>query len=117
MIGGVLLTLILIFGTILTGHKAKQDTESAVNSVSLFYLDELAGRREQVVSSKLKKNISDLKTAVGLMTETDLSDITHLQTYQARMKKLYTLEKFAFIDTNGLIYTSLGTQEKVCQPN
>ena len=26
------------------------------------------------------------------------------------MKKLYTLEKFAFVDTDGLIYTSLGTQ-------
>lgn len=55
MIGGGLIALILIFGTIWTGHKAKQDNENAVNSVSLFYLDELAGRREQVVSSTLKK--------------------------------------------------------------
>ena len=117
MIGGVLIVLILIFGTIWTGHKAKQDTENAVNSVSLFYLDELAGRREQVVSSTLKKNISDLKTAVGLMTEHDLSDIHHLQEYQARMKKLYTLEKFAFVDTDGLIYTSLGTQDNINEYN
>ena len=51
------------------------------------------------------------------MTENDLSDITHLQAYQARMKKLYTLEKFAFIDTNGLIYTSLGTQDNIAEYN
>lgn len=117
MIGGALIALILIFGTIWTGHKAKQDNENAVNSVSLFYLDELAGRREQVVSSTLKKNIRDLKTAVGLMTEEDLSDIPHLQAYQARMKKLFTLEKFAFVDTDGLIYTSLGTQDNIGEYN
>ncbi len=47
MTGGVLIALILIFGTVWTGHKAKQDTENAVNSVSLFYLDELAGGHER----------------------------------------------------------------------
>lgn len=117
LIGGALIALILIFGTVWSGHKAKQDTENAVNSVSLFYLDELAGRREQVVSSTLKKNIKDLKTAVGLMTDDDLSDITHLQAYQARMKKLYTLDKFAFVDTDGVIYTSLGTRDNINEYN
>ena len=47
------------------------------------------------------------------MTEDDLSDIEHLQAYQARMKKLYTLDKFAFVDTDGLIYTSFGTQNDI----
>lgn len=37
----------------------------------------------------------------------------HLQAYQARMKKLYVLDKFAFIDSDGLIYTSLGTQDNI----
>ena len=83
---GILIAAILIIGTLWSGHKARQDTEKAVSSVSLFYLDELAGRREQVVSSALKKNIKDLKTAVGLMTADDLDDIEHLQDYQARMK-------------------------------
>ena len=113
LIGSFLIVLILVFGTFWVGHKAKQDTESAVSSVSLFYLDELAGRREKVVSSALARNVSNLKTAVGLMTNEDLSDIEHLQAYQARMKKLYTLEKFAFVDTEGLIYTSLGTQNDI----
>ncbi|MBQ9156929.1 MAG: response regulator [Eubacterium sp.] len=111
--GGIAVALILIWGTIWMGRGAKQDTETAVRSVSLLYLDELAGRREQVVASNLQKNISDLKTAIGLMTEDDLSDEDHLKAYQARMKKLYGLEKFAFVDTRGLIYTSLGTQDNI----
>ena len=114
---GILIAAILILGTLWSGHKARQDTEKAVSSVSLFYLDELAGRREQVVSSALKKNIKDLKTAVGLMTADDLDDIEHLQDYQARMKKLYTLDKFAFVDTDGTIYTALGTQDNIGEYN
>lgn len=117
VIGSVLIAAILILGTLWTGHKAKNDTIKAVSSVSLFYLDELAGRREQVVSSVLRRNVSDLKTAVGLMTDEDLSDIQHLQAYQARMKKLYTLEKFAFVDTDGTIYTSLGIQNDIEEYN
>ena len=33
-------------------------TESAVRSVSLLYLDELAGRREQVVSANMQQKIN-----------------------------------------------------------
>ncbi len=113
IIGSILVALILILGSIWTGHKAKQGTENAVNSVSLLYLDELAGRREQVVASALQRNISNLKTAVDLMTDDDLASVASLQAYQVRMKKLYTLGKFAFVDTDGLIYTSLGPQNVI----
>ena len=113
IIGSLIIAAILIVGTFWSGQQAKQDTENAVNSVSLLYLDELAGRREQVVSSALERNIRNMQTAVGLLTDDDLSDIEHLQEYQARMKQLYTLEKFAFVDTDGLIYTSLGTMNDI----
>ncbi len=117
IVGGVLVAFTLIFGTIYSGHRARQDTEDAVTSVSLLYLDELAGRREQVVASSLKRHISDLQTAVSLMTEDDTSTPEKLMSYQSRMKKLYTLEKFAFIDTNGVIYTSRGTQNNIDEYN
>lgn len=113
IIGFAVVTVIMVFGTLWMGNLAGRDTENAVNSVSLLYLDELAGRREQVVSSALERNIRNMQTALGLLTDDDLSDIEHLQAYQARMKKLYTLDKFAFVDTNGIIYTSLGTMNDI----
>lgn len=113
ILGAALVALILIFGTWWTGQSAGRDTEKAVHSVSLLYLDELAGRREQVVSQVLSRNVSNIQVAVDLMTDDDLSDTEHLMEYQARMKKLYSLEKFAFVDTNGVIYTSLGTKTDI----
>jgi hypothetical protein len=44
--GSLLLTVILVAGTMWMGSRARRDTEEAVRSVSLLYLDELAGRRE-----------------------------------------------------------------------
>ena len=113
LIGGIIVACILVFGTMLMGRIAKKDTEDAVRSVSLLYLDELAGRREQVIASNLKNSINNLQVATGLLETADLQDIEHLQAFQRKMKKLYGLEKFAFVDSNGLIYTSQGTQKDI----
>lgn len=108
--GGVIVALILILGTVWNGGRASTDTQQAVRNVSLFYLDELAGRREQVVASTLNDYINDLDVAIGLLSTDDLSSVEKLQAYQLRMKQLYGLEKFAFVDEEGTIYTSRGTR-------
>ena len=113
IIGSLLLALILVSGTIWMGHSAKKDTEDAVRSVSLLYLDELAGRREQVVEDNLREKVNTIRIAIDLMTGDDLSDKARMESYQTRMKRLYKLEKFAFVDTDGLIYTSTGTETNI----
>ncbi len=113
IVGAVIVAAILVLGTMWMGASAAKDTSAAVHSVSLFYLDELVGRREQVVDSNLSSKIRDLNVAIDLMEEDDLSDTAHLQAYQARMKRLYNLEKFAFVDEDGLIYTALGPQTNI----
>ena len=112
-IGIVVMAIILVFGTWWTGQSAQKATDDAVRSVSMFYLDELTGRREQVVKTNLENNIRGMETAIGMLTENDLSDMEHLQAYQAKIKQLYTLDKFAFVDETGLIYTSQGTQDNI----
>ena len=109
----LIIAVIMILGTVWSGQSAKKDTEQAVRTVSLLYLDELAGRREQVVENNLQGNIRTIQVAIGLLSEDDLSDKAHLEAYQSRMKQLYKLDKFAFVDTDGLIYTSLGMQDNI----
>ena len=113
--GSLIVVAILIIGTVWTGRRASRDAEKAVRNVSLLYLDELAGRREQVVSSTLNDYINDMDVAIGLIDKNDLESVESLQAYQSRMKQLYRLEKFAFVDENGLIYTSRGTRTDIDQ--
>ena len=115
VIGTLMVAAILIIGTYLTGRSASKDAEKAVRSVSLLYLDELAGRREQVIEATLDDYISDVDVAVGLLEKNDLASVENLQAYQSRMKQIYSLEKFAFVDKNGVIYTSRGTRHDIDQ--
>ena len=112
-IGSLVLAIILVAGTMWMGSRARRDTEDAVRSVSLLYLDELAGRREQVVEENLREKIQTIRVAVDLLTAEDLTDRAHLEAYQTRMKQLYHLDTFAFVDADGQIYTSAGTQSSL----
>ncbi len=110
-----IIAVILIFSTLGLGRIAGNDTKEAVRNVSMLYLSELAGRREQVVSSVLDDYVRNLDVAAGLLTEEDLSSPENLRAYQLKMKQLYDLDKFAFIDSEGLIYTSRGTRSDIDQ--
>ena len=70
-IGILLLAVILIGGTIWMGQSAHKDTVEAVRSVSLLYLDELAGRREQVVEGNLSDSIEEINIAVACLPAGD----------------------------------------------
>ena len=113
LIGGLAVVLVIIIGTIWMSRSAGRDTEQAIRSVSLFYLEELAGRREQVVSDNIQESINTINVAIDLMDEDDLRSPESLSAYQARIKKLYGLEKFAFVDEDGLIYTAQGTLNEI----
>ena len=104
--GVIILAVILIGGTVLMGRSAQKDTTDAVRSVSLLYLDELAGRREQVVANNLNNNISVIDIAIGMITDEDMSDLDHMRAYQRNVKQLFSLDRFAFVDSDGLIYTA-----------
>ena len=108
IIGAIAVLLILVAGTVWMAEAARRDTNEAVRSVSLLYLDELAGRREQVVASNLQESINTVNIAVRQLTDEDLSDDAHRQAFQRRMKELYHLDRFAFIGREGTIYTSGG---------
>ena len=99
-VGILVLAGLLAGGTILMSRSAHRDTSDAARSVSLLYLD------EQVVEDNLKNSVSVINAAVTMITEEDLSDLEHMQAYQRRMKQLFSLEKFAFVDADGLIYTA-----------
>ncbi len=108
IVGGLIVMLIMVAGTFLTGQKARNDTEDAVRTVSLLYMEELAGRREQVVEVNLNRNIQLINITIELMSEKDLSSEENLEAFQTQMKSLYNLERFAFVDTEGRIHTSSG---------
>ena len=56
-----------------------------------------------------------MDVALEMLEPGDLKDEEHLQEYQAKMKKFFHLEKFAFVDEDGVIHTSMGLRYDIDQ--
>ena len=113
IIGGAIALTTLVVGTIIIGFSSSRKANEAAGKVSQFYLTELVSRRGEVVIENLENRKDNLNIALDLMSDEDLSDIEHFQEYQKRIKNLYKLEKFAFVDENDTIYTSTGPQTNI----
>ena len=70
--GGMLIAWILIFTTVWVSGGARTGTSQAVKKVSEFYLEELAGRRAQVVSEELKNKFSYMENALDILDASNL---------------------------------------------
>ena len=107
--GGMLVAWILILTTVWVSGGARTGTSQAVKKVSEFYLEELAGRRAQVVSEELKNNFAYMENALDILDASNLESQDTLREFLGKVKKLYGVDKFALVDENGIVYTEHST--------
>ncbi len=107
--GGIVTAVILLVTAVWVSDRARAGTDQAVERVSEFYLEELAGRRVQVVQEELKNNFSFIENALDILKPSDLESQDALRSFLGEMRKLYDVEKFAFVDENGIVYTRHST--------
>ena len=107
--GGIVIAAILIITTVWVSVSARNSTSKAVNRVSEFYLEELAGRRVQVVSEELKNHFEYMENALSVLEESDLESQEALRRYLGKMKTLYGVDKFVLVDENGVVYEEHST--------
>lgn len=108
-IGGVFVILLLITSTTLNVKTAQKQTQAVADNISNFFVEELATRRVTIISDALKQNFQYINNAIDSITKDDLSSITTLRNYLGRIRHLYGVEKFSFVDQDGLVYTAHST--------
>ena len=107
--GGLIIAIILLLTTVWVATNAQTSTNQAVARVSEFYLEELAGRRAQVVSEELNNNYAYMERALAVIESSDLESQESLRRFLGRVKRLYGVSKFALVDENGIVYTQHST--------
>ncbi len=105
LIGAVIVVLIVTAATLWMSAGARKATDDAVGKVSEFYLEELAGRRSQVVTRFFETKADQMQRAMALMTQEDLSSLKALRAFIGRVEALYGLELFAVADEDNVVYT------------
>ena len=105
LIGAVIVVLIVTAATLWMSAGARKATDDAVGKVSEFYLEELAGRRSQVVTRFFETKADQMQRALALMTQEDLSSQQALRSFIGRVEALDGLELFAVADEDNVVYT------------
>ena len=108
--GGIIIAVILLVTTIWVSNSSRTSTDQAVSKVSEFYLEELAGRRAQVVAEELRMRFSYMENAVAIMEDEDLESQETLRKFFGKVEKLCGLNKFALVDENGIVYKQYTTE-------
>lgn len=107
--GGIMVALLLLVTTIWVSNGSRTGTSQAVSRISEFYLEELAGRRAQVVAEELNTRFSYMENAVAIMDDEDLESQETMRKFFGKVKKLCGFNKFALVDENGIVYTEYTT--------
>ena len=108
--GGIIIAVILLVTTIWVSNSSRTGTDQAVSKVSEFYLEELAGRRAQVVAEELRMRFSYMENAVAIMEDEDLESQETLRKFFGKVEKLCGLNKVALVDENGIVYKQYTTE-------
>ncbi len=107
--GALIIAAILLITTVWVSNSARLGTSRAVNKVSEFYLEELAGRRAGVVAEELKNNFAQMEHSLQVLEESDLESQEALRGFFGKVERLCDVDKFALVDENGVVYTEHST--------
>ena len=108
-IGSVLIMAIVIANTFWASRQAMSSTNEAVSAVSAFYLESIADRRSRAITNLINNNFDYMEKAVSVIDSENIESQDDLRAAIGRMKSLLSLNRFALVDEDDIVYTQYTT--------
>jgi diguanylate cyclase (GGDEF)-like protein len=108
-IGSVLIMVTVIANTYWASKQAMISTNQAVSAVSAFYLESMADRRAKTITNLINNNFDYMYKAVSVIDEEEINTQEDLRDAIGRMKRLLSLNRFALVDEDNIVYTQYTT--------
>ena len=108
IIGGAIIAALLILSTLWINRSERSGTIEAVHSVSELYLRELTDRREQVITARINVHVGNIQSALKILSSNDLQSVETLSAFLSKMKTLFGVDQFAFVNESGTVFTPEG---------
>ncbi|MBQ2454044.1 MAG: hypothetical protein II497_06320, partial [Lachnospiraceae bacterium] len=109
VVGGILLMAAVIINTIVSSSQTAQATNEAVAEVSSFYLEAMADRRAKTIMNLINNNFDQMEKAVDFISEKEIGSEEELRDTIGSLKSLLSLDRFALVDTDNIVYTQYTT--------
>lgn len=108
-IGSVLIMVTVIANTYWASKQAVSSTNQAVSAVSAFYLESMADRRSKTIANLINNNFDYMEKAVMVIDSEKIESQEDLRAAIGRMKNLLSLNRFALVDEDDIVYTQYTT--------
>ena len=109
VIGSLLIMASLMAFTFWSSRQTSNATNEAVSAVSSFYLEAMADRRAKLIINQINNNFDQMEKAVAYIKEENIQSIEELRAVIGKMKSLLSLNRFALVDEDNVVYTQYTT--------
>ena len=109
VIGSILVLLVVTAAALWTASGTRTAADHAAFAVSEFYLEELAGRRSEIVTSFLETKAQQMERAVSLLNPKILESQETLRKYIGNVEAIQGMGLFALVDEDNVVYTEYST--------
>lgn len=104
-----LTAIILIVSTVILNRNTQTASEESINSLGEFYLQEMAERNVNEISTELGRKKEQMMNAIEELDEAELSSEADLRHFLSMVQHINGLNMFAFVDEMGRVYTAENT--------
>ena len=109
IIGSLLIIVMITSNAIWSSNQTLLQTEEAVLAVSNFYLENIADRRAQTVESRINSEFSQMEKAIDFIRDENIESQEELRTTLGKIRNLLSLNRFALVDQDDVVYTQYTT--------
>ena len=109
VIGSFLIMAMVTANSIWSSNQTLLETEEAVSAVSVFYLDTMADRRAQTVSNQISNEFDQMEKALAFIRDEKIESQEELRDTLGKIRSLLSLNRFALVDRNDIVYTQYTT--------
>ncbi|MDD6738793.1 MAG: hypothetical protein PUD96_02085, partial [Coriobacteriaceae bacterium] len=100
---------VLVLSALMWAGTLQGISQTTVNKLGEFYLEEIAARNTHSISSELEKRSEQMEGALSTLTADDLASEEALRAYISNVQQINGLDMFALVDDDGMVYTADAT--------
>lgn len=109
VIGSLLIIAMMTANAIWSSNQTLSNTEEAIFELSHFYLETMADRRAQTVAYRIDSEFSHMNKALDFIRDENIESQEELRTTLGKIRNLLSLNRFALVDQDDVVYTQYTT--------
>ncbi len=100
---------VVFVNTLISTRQTASATNEAVAEVSSFYLEAMADRCAKTIMNLINSNFEQMEKAVDLIIDEEIGSEEELREAIGSLTSLLSLDRFALVDTDNIVYTQYTT--------